>query len=68
MDLKIKDLHKNHPVVLAAHAMVKAHESNDMMWGALEEVRGHFPEVKPEHLMVLWIGINAKNLEINESI
>jgi hypothetical protein len=34
----IKDLHKDHPLVKAAHKMVIEHEENDTMFPALEAV------------------------------
>ena len=63
MTLKVKDLHKDHALVRAAHKMVSEHEMNDTMVPALEAVHAEFPEVEPEYLIALWVGINAKNLE-----
>jgi hypothetical protein len=64
MSLNIRDLHKEHPLVLAAHKLVKVHEETATLGAALCEVRDSFPEVEEGHLIALWVGINAKELEI----
>lgn len=58
----LRDLHSNHPVVKAAHAMVEAHSRYVTALPALEEVTARFPDLKAEHLILLWVGVNAKDL------
>ncbi len=64
--LDVKDLHKNHPLVLAAHEMVKAHAKHETMLPAIEEVKEEFLIIDSDKLMLMWIAINAKELEDNE--
>jgi len=61
VQITVKDLHKEHPVVLAAQKMVDAHSEHETMLPALECVAESFPEVPNEILIALWCGVNAKN-------
>lgn len=61
MQITVKDLHKEHPVVLAAKAMVDAHNKHETMLPALECVAEKIPEVPNEILIALWCGVNAKS-------
>lgn len=61
--LRVRDLHRNHPLVRAGIAMVGAHGRHESMLPALEEVREQFPAVLPSHLILLWVGVNAKARE-----
>jgi hypothetical protein len=61
MQITVKDLHKEHPVVLAAQKMVDAHSEYETMLPALECVAESFPEVPNEILIALWCGVNATN-------
>jgi hypothetical protein len=62
MKFSVADLSKEHPIVKAAHAMVVAHGDNETLLPAIDEVREGFPEISQEQLIVLWVGINAKNI------
>ena len=62
-EVTIEELHKEHPLVQAARAMVKAHGEHEMMFAALEQVKNEFPNIRTELLITLWVGINAKNRE-----
>lgn len=61
MPIAVKDLHKEHPIVLAANQMVEAHGQHDTMLPALECVAESFPELSNEVLIALWCGVNAKS-------
>lgn len=61
MQISVKDLHKEHPVVLAAKQMVHAHSQHETMIPALESVAESFPEVPRDTLIALWCGVNAKS-------
>ena len=63
---EVKDLHKNHPMILAAHEMVEAHAAHETMLPAIEEVIEKYPIISREKLMLVWIGVNAKELEDNK--
>ena len=63
MPLRLDELHKDHDLVRAAHAMVHAHMDHETALPALEDVREQFPDVSAEHLICLWVGINAKDRE-----
>ena len=63
MSLKVADLYREHPVIQAAHMMVGAHQRYETMIPALEDVREEFPELEPEQIILLWIGVNAKDRE-----
>jgi hypothetical protein len=52
---------RNHVVVKAAYAMVQAHANHETLRGAVAEVNAQFPELGFNHLVLLWIGINAKD-------
>lgn len=58
--LEVKDLSKDHPVVKAAYRMVEAHQWNETLLPAIEQLSDEFPEIEPEILIALWLGINAK--------
>lgn len=62
MNIKAKELSKDHPAVQAAHMMVEAHRKYHTMLPACEEVGEQFPGMEPEQVMLLWIGVNAKDL------
>lgn len=59
MQIKVQDLHKQHALVQASHAMVKAYSRHETMVPALEEVGQKHPDLLPEQLISLWVGINA---------
>lgn len=63
MPIRLDELHKDHELIRAAHAMVIAHKSHTTALPALEQVQGNHPDVNPEHLIILWVGINAKDLK-----
>jgi hypothetical protein len=52
---------RDHVVVQAAYAMVQAHANHETLKQAVDEVEARFPELKFSHLVLLWIGINAKD-------
>jgi hypothetical protein len=54
---------RDHVVVKAAYAMVQAHANanNETLRQAVDEVHAQFPELTFNHLVLLWIGINAKD-------
>lgn len=66
MHIAVRDLHKEHPIVLAAKAMVDAHSKHETMLPALECVAEKIPEVPHEMLIVLWCGVNAKSAALND--
>lgn len=59
MQIKVKDLHKGHDLVKASHSMAQAFQKHGTMVLALEDVAKEYPNVLPEHLICLWLGINA---------
>ncbi|MBO2698144.1 hypothetical protein [Shewanella algae] len=59
----MSELNRQHPIVLAAYAMVKAHSQFPMMNEAVEEVLELFPALSEEQARVMWIAINAKDKE-----
>ncbi|EOB9552172.1 hypothetical protein ACIX9V_000032 [Vibrio vulnificus] len=59
MKIEIRDLHKNHPVVLAARVMAEAHHNHETMAPACSMVSDLFPELTPDQVMCLWLGVNA---------
>jgi len=63
MRVLVKDLSKEHPAVRASHMMVEAHGRHETLLPAVEEVQEEFPELEPEQLVLIWIGINAKDRE-----
>ena len=63
MTLKVRDLSKDHTLVLAGKRMVSAHSHFDTAGTALQQVAKEFPEIDPEHLIALWVGINCKDRE-----
>ncbi len=62
-EIKVSELSREHSAVRAAYAMVEAHSKYETMLPALEEVADEFPELTNSQLILLWIGINAKNRE-----
>lgn len=62
-NIKVKDLHKEHDLIKAAHLMVEEHDKHETMIPALEAVRKEFPSIDTDHIIILWIGVNAKDLE-----
>lgn len=63
MSITFESISREHPIVLAAKAMVIAHREHDTMRPALEQVHELYPDVKESILIVLWVGINAKTRE-----
>ncbi len=60
MGINVKDLHNDHPLVLAGKSMVVAHGRCSTIAEALKEVREKHPDVDEDYLIVLWIGITCK--------
>lgn len=60
MTYDVQYLHSDHALVKAANSMVQAHAKHETLVSALEEMKGQFPDVARDHLICLWIGINAK--------
>jgi hypothetical protein len=60
-ELSLGENARDHVVVKAAYAMVQAHNNNDTVREAVDEVAEQFPELEFKHLVLLWIGINAKS-------
>ena len=63
MTIRIDDINKNAPLVRAAYAMVRAHRIYETMVPAIDCVRNEFPGVPDDHLICLWVGINARDRE-----
>ncbi|HGS4926189.1 TPA: hypothetical protein ACMDRV_002492 [Vibrio parahaemolyticus] len=61
MRIIANQLNKNHPVVLAARLMSEAYHRHETMIPACSLVKERFPELEPEQIMCLWIGVNAAN-------
>lgn len=57
--IEVRDLHKEHPAVLAAYAMVEAYEAHDTLLPAVEEVLNKFPDEDESHVAAMWLAINA---------
>lgn len=60
MTIELRDLHREHPLVQASKDMVKAHENNDTLVPALEEMSEKYPELSEDYLILLWLGVNSK--------
>lgn len=60
MKIQIKDLSKNHPVVLAASLMAEMYHQYETMVPACEAVIEEFPHLTPEQVICLWLGVNAE--------
>lgn len=60
----VKSMDKTSDLIRAAHAMVLAHEQNDTLLPALYSVSEQFPGIPEPLLTALWVGINAKELDI----
>lgn len=54
----------DHVIGKAAHVMVYARDRHETMVPAINEVREQFPELATRHLVLLWIGVNAKSLHV----
>lgn len=63
MTIKISDLNEEHPLVCAGRRMVSAHRHFYTAGTAVKEVSKEFPDVEPELLIALWVGINCKSRE-----
>lgn len=61
MEFHMSELSSQHPIVLAAYAMVKAHAKHETMIPACEEVMEQFPSLSLDQVYLMWISINAKN-------
>ena len=59
MTVKVKDLHRHHPLVEAALAMEKAYQRHETLIPAMEEVRDDHPGLTEEQAILLWLGCNA---------
>jgi hypothetical protein len=53
--------------IQAAQLMVSAHVNSETMLDAVNKLDGKFTDVTREHLMLIWIGINAKNIALNHT-
>jgi hypothetical protein len=51
----------------AAHLMVKAHSETETLNEAVECVQNKRPDFQSEYLRLIWLGVNAKNNEINQT-
>ncbi|NOI14810.1 hypothetical protein [Vibrio hepatarius] len=61
MKIEVKDLNKSHPLVLAAHLMSVAYHQYETMIPACEMVLEQFPQLTPEQVICLWVGVNCAN-------
>ncbi|EMH3444496.1 hypothetical protein [Vibrio harveyi] len=61
MKFSLMDLDKCHPVILAAKMMHDLYFENDGMYEPCLVVKEKFPELTPEQVMCLWVGINMSN-------
>ena len=59
-----KYLHKEANIIKAAHAMVTQHSIHETMLPAVEAVSEDFPNVPEPLLTAIWIGINAKERDL----
>ena len=57
--IKIADLSRDHQLVQAGYAMEKAHDEHETMHPALMAVHEKFPDLQPNIIIALWIGVNA---------
>ncbi|MBE4621015.1 hypothetical protein [Vibrio navarrensis] len=60
MKIKVKDLSKEHPAVLAARLMADEYDRNETLVPACEAVLKKFPDLTPEQVICLWLGVNAE--------
>jgi len=66
MNFTIPDLHNEHPALLAGRLMLEQWNENEMMHGACKHVLKRFPELTPEQVMCLWIGVNMAQCSIED--
>lgn len=57
----LEGLHRNHPVVLAAYAMVKKYPRHQTMNCVVDAVLEEHPDIDENTLQMMWIAINAAN-------
>lgn len=65
MKISIKELNKDHELILAGKEMVRAHNKFDTLKPAVDFVAEKYPDIDPDFLISLWIGINCKWIEQN---
>lgn len=63
MGINVGELHRGHVLVLAAIAMATAYANNETLLPAIEEVHEKFPDLTRDQLILLWLGVNAKDRE-----
>lgn len=63
MDIDVGELHHDHVLVRAARAMVNAHANSETLTPAIELVHELFPDLTRDQLILLWLGVNAKDRE-----
>lgn len=61
----VKNLSKNSDIIKAAHAMVLQHSFHATMLPAVEAVSEDFKKLPEPLLIAMWIGINAKQRDLN---
>ncbi|MFA0001663.1 hypothetical protein AB4428_25510 [Vibrio lentus] len=66
MKFSLPDLNRNHDVVLAARLMHYLHGSHDSAYEPCRLVLARFPELTPEQVMCLWVGVNMAECSIQE--
>jgi hypothetical protein len=59
--IKVGELHAQHALMLSALAMVEAYKRHDYMMPAVADVQERFPDVDPNYLIAIWIGVSAQN-------
>lgn len=61
MEIEIKDLDINHPLVSAAHLMSEAYNHYETMMPACAMVWKQFPQLTQEQVICLWVGVSCAN-------
>ncbi|HDV5593855.1 TPA: hypothetical protein RI785_002575 [Vibrio cholerae] len=69
MNFNLSDLDKDHAIVKAGRLMQYLYHQHENAYESCAKVLEAFPELKPDQVMCLWVGVNiAENAECRESI
>ncbi|GLQ73283.1 hypothetical protein [Vibrio penaeicida] len=66
MKFSLPDLNRSHDVVLAARLMQDLYSSHYSANEPCRLVLARFPELTPEQVMCLWVGVNMAECSIQE--
>lgn len=65
MKFSMADLDKQHSVVLAARLMHDLYQQHENMFEPCSQVLEAFPELSPEQVMCIWVGINISECDLD---